>query len=118
MKDLALNIPEDKPLWQLTVGEFKALVATTVEPTASKYLDENELFAEFGLKKASADARGIPRGRMGRKSRWLRSDVEAAIKMSTVAPKPPKKREITGVNEDPIEKMLRNGELIAVRGRR
>lgn len=43
--------------------------------------------------------------------------VDAAAAGAAHPPKPPKKREITGVNEDPIEAMVRRGELRKVGGR-
>ena len=87
--------------------------------TEPDWLDETQLFDRYGLKKASADARKIPRKRIGRKSRWARADVEAAIAAQPVVKaRPPRKSRPIASDMDPLDAMLANGELRATRGAR
>lgn len=45
-------------------------------------------------------------------------DVDAALAGAAHPPKPPQKPILTGINEDPIDAMVRRGELRAARGGR
>lgn len=125
MKDDSTRFAEVNPddstfVATLTVAQLKAVIAAVVSPAPAgpHYLDESELFARFGFKKSSADAAGIPRKRVGRKSKWLLTDVEAAIAAKPVAPRPPRKSKPLAIDDDPIAAMLASGELVARRGRR
>ena len=88
-----------------------------VTPSPSEWIDEDQMFVEFGLKRNSADSRQIPRARLGRKNRWKRTDVEAALVASPVTPRAKiiQARQLDG--EDPLESLIRSGAVVA-RGQR
>jgi hypothetical protein len=122
MKNLSENIPDDKPLWQLTVGEFRVLVATVSHPTTN---DDAPTSAEAIAKLYPNATKGWLKGHVEAEGRGARqqllyrpSKVRAVLEAAPVAPKLPKKREIVGINEDPILAMIRHKELIPARGRR
>ena len=120
MKNVAENIPDDKPLWQLTVGEFKSLVATVSQPAS---IDDAPVSAESIAELYPEASKGWLRSHVEAEGRGARqqllyrpSKVRAALEGAPVAPRLRKSREISDVNVDPIDQMLARGELRAVRG--
>jgi hypothetical protein len=121
VKNLAANIPNDKPLWQLTVGEFKSLVATVSQPTN---MDDAPISADAIAELFPNASKGWLRGHVEAEGRGARqqllyrpSKVRAALEDAPVAPRLRKPREVTGENEDPIDQMLARGELRRVGAR-
>lgn len=58
--------------------------------TSSELLTAGQMLERYGMGKAAADARGIPRARVGRAFKWRRSDIETAIQATPVRPRPAK----------------------------
>ncbi len=119
MKDIASSIPDDKPLWQLTVGEFKALVANKPVKSGDELLTVEQVEGEFkvgreGLKAAAG--RGELTLVRGGKRRILvrRADVAAWVESRPVSPRLRKATPFE--NEDPLSQMIAHGELRVTKG--
>ena len=80
-------------------------------PPKAEWLDEAQLTSEYGLAKGSADARAIPRTRLGRKNRWNRADVEASIKTAPVQPRTKGVRTCRVESGDEIDALIASGSV-------
>jgi hypothetical protein len=106
------------PLDPLVDAIARRVVELLRGPTAPSddLLTVEQIQAEYGMGRAALDARGVPRARVGRAYRWRRSAVEASIQAQPAVPRV--RRATPRENEDPIDAMVRAGELRATRGTR
>lgn len=107
------------------IGEALILLADADDDTTTTVDTSTPMPADAIIARRDGTSAGWLRshvteaGRGARRTPLYRlADVDAALAGAAHPPKPPKKREITGVNEDPIDAMVRRGELRAVRGGR
>lgn len=84
--------------------------ARVVMPAPSgALLTEKQMLEEYGMGKAAADARGIPRARVGRSYKWKRTDIEVSIQ--TAPPKPRPKKCTAEGSGSVVDRMLASGQL-------
>ena len=120
-ENLADSIPDDKPLWQLTAGEFRALLLSTA--AGGGVDDDAPRPAKAICALIPGTSEGYIRGHVaaeGRGARQCRLYRPSAVRAALAAcpPMPPCKTGAAAVDADPILAMLASGELIAKRGAR
>jgi len=126
VKNLAAEIPDDKPVAMCTIGELRAVIADAMgirKPSCpDELLTAEQIETEYHTSRESLKA-AAGRGEItlvrGGKRRIMayRSEVKAWLASRPVAPRM-RKAESTGVNIDPIDQMLARGELRAMKGGR
>jgi predicted DNA-binding transcriptional regulator AlpA len=97
------------------VAKLATFLSSNLNERGKELLDVSQVLERYGMGRAALDARGVPKAKVGRAWKWLVSDIEAAIQ---AAPSKPRARRVVAnaVNEDPIDAMVRRGELRAVHG--
>ena len=105
-----------KPTAAKLVELAAQLVSLAVEMTsqpqaepADELLTEKQMLSVYGMGRNGADARGIPRARVGRSMKWRRADVEAAIHTAPPKPRPKKCAPIEGGVE--LDALLASGQV-------
>lgn len=124
MKDITTNTASVNPAELLETASklivWAAKLAQPVTASAPKYITTKVALETYQMGESALKARHIRRVKKGRAWAWFVEDIENCLANGAqpATLKPPKKREITGVNEDPIDAMVRRGELRSVRGGR
>ena len=111
--------PANVNLFDLFADAVAARLLARMQPMgtgsdAAGLLAEREVKDRYGIGRAGLDVRGCPKAKCGRAYRWRVSDVEACLKSEPPRVKAQKCRPLE--NEDPIDALLRSGDLIATRG--
>jgi len=78
-------------------------------PVPNEWLDEATMLAEYGMAKNGAAAKGLLPTRIGRKNKWRRSDIEAAISASPVAKRAHPKKCKMVANGDELDALIASG---------
>jgi len=111
--------PANVNLFELFADAVAARLLARMQPLGTGHdgtglLTEPQVKERYGIGRAGLDVRGCPKAKCGRAYRWRVSDVEASLKSEPPRVKAQKCRPLE--DEDPIDALLRSGDLIATRG--
>jgi predicted DNA-binding transcriptional regulator AlpA len=91
------------------VRDLVLVASAAVTRPSDDLITEPQMMARYGMGRGAADARAIPRARVGRSMRWRVSDIEAAITAQPVTPRAHPKKCKMVESGDEIDALIASG---------